>query len=185
MVLSGSQARAESAPSFSTHAYAGLRLELIAQGAIIEGAQGTLTFTRDTSFNSPSAAAVAVLGRAENGRKIWKVEGAPTLYGEWADAYPGVPQPLAIEPEPLEAIWKPFFHELAVRLLDYEARPAELIALLREAGISINHDEGEPLSVLDPFSFFSLILKHTSDATALPLLARFWQVRRDRLRVRD
>ena len=79
VVLSGSQARTEAAPSLATHTYASLRPELIAQGAMIEGTRGGLTFARDTPFNSPSAAAVAVLGRAENGRKIWKVEG-PRLY---------------------------------------------------------------------------------------------------------
>ena len=169
VVLSGSMARAETAPSLTTHTYASLRPELIAQGAMIEGNQGGLTFARDTPFNSPSAAAVAVLGRAENGRKIWKVEGTATLYGEWADAHPNILKPVAMELEPLETTWKSFFHELAVKLLDFEARQPELTGILREAGISINHDEGEPLSVLDPFSFFSLILKHTSDATVLPL----------------
>ena len=172
VVLAGSQFRAETAPSLATHTYASLRPELIAQGAIVEDIKGGLTFMRDTPFNSPSAAAVAVLGRAENGRKIWKVEGAATLYSEWADAHPSVPQPATTEPEPLETIWKPFFQELAVKLLDFEERQPELIAFLRKAGISINHDGDEPLSVLDPFSFFSLILKHTSDATVLPLFTR-------------
>ncbi|UTA52418.1 hypothetical protein MSS93_17085 (plasmid) [Deinococcus radiodurans] len=68
--------------------------------------------------------------------------------------------------------WKPFFRELATRLLDYEDRQPELLAALRDASISINHDEGEPLREVDPFTFFSLVLKHTSDATALPLFAR-------------
>lgn len=68
--------------------------------------------------------------------------------------------------------WKPFFRELATRLLDYEDRQPELIQMLQDAGISINHDEGEPLREIDPFTFFSLILKHTSDKSALNLFSK-------------
>ena len=60
--------------------------------------------------------------------------------------------------EPVVTTWQPFFHDLAHKLLEYEDRQPELVQLLRDAGVSVQNDEGEPLTVLDPFSFFSLIL---------------------------
>ncbi|TSA82163.1 DUF4357 domain-containing protein [Deinococcus detaillensis] len=171
-MLAGSTVRAESSPSLANHSYSNLRPNLIDRGDIAPNAQGELVFTRDTAFNSPSAAAVAVLGRSANGRTTWKVAGSDTDYGEWADGHPSVPKPAFTDVEPLEATWKPFFHELAVKLLDFETSQPELIEVLRAAGIAINHDEGEPLDQIDPFTFFSLILKHTSDVTALPLFAK-------------
>ena len=43
--------------------------------------------------------------------------------------------------------------------------------LLREAGISVNHDENEELEVMDPFTFFSMILKHKTESRVEELLA--------------
>ncbi|GHG06647.1 McrB-related protein [Deinococcus piscis] len=75
-------------------------------------------------------------------------------------------------PDASEFTWKPFFRELALRLLDYQERQPELVQVLRDAGVRIQHDESMDLSVLDPLSFFSLILKHQADSSVLPILAR-------------
>lgn len=74
--------------------------------------------------------------------------------------------------EPVETTWRPLFEELAQKLLEFEERQPELVQILRDADVHIQHDEGEDLQVLDPFSFFSLILKHQSDASVLPIFAR-------------
>ena len=173
VVLAGSTARAEEVPSLATHTYAQLRASLIKAGHLVAEGDDRLRFTVDVPFNSPSAAAVAVLGRTANGKLEWKQALHPGLsYGEWL-AQTGSVGPTDVAPAgDLAATWKPFFRELATRLLDYEDRQPELIQMLRDAGISINHDEGEPLREIDPFTFFSLILKHTSDASALNLFAK-------------
>ena len=61
--------------------------------------------------------------------------------------------------------WVPFFEELADKLVAYEDRQAELVAFLREAQISVAEDQHEagpiPLSVMDPFTFFAHITKHS------------------------
>lgn len=41
--------------------------------------------TEDTPFSSPSAASAVILGRSDNGRTSWKVEGTETSYAAWQD----------------------------------------------------------------------------------------------------
>lgn len=175
VVLEGSQARVEEAPSLASHTYAALRTGLLTSGHLIPGEQGSLVFTADTEFASPSAAAVAVLGRAANGRTEWKWAGHPgQTYGDWL-AQSGISAPASLAMDPVEVTWPPFFRELALQIMEYQDRQPELIGLLRDAGIAINHDEGEPLSEIDPFTFFSLVLKHTSDTTALAFFQKLAQ----------
>jgi len=78
VVFSGSTARAKEVPS-ATSFVTGLRAQLIAEG-IIAGDGPSLRFTRDYLFNSPSAAASAVLARNANGRTEWKDAQGRTLH---------------------------------------------------------------------------------------------------------
>lgn len=65
--------------------------------------------------------------------------------------------------------WIPFFSELANQLLAYRAQQPELVAMLRNAGVQAGltdhekEDRAFPLEVIDPFTFFALILKHGDD----------------------
>jgi hypothetical protein len=59
-------------------AYATLRATLLREAALIEEGNA-LRFTRDVEFKSPSAAAVAICGRAANGLISWKNENGKTL----------------------------------------------------------------------------------------------------------
>lgn len=172
VVLAGSLARLEDGPSLAGHVYAALRATLRDSGQLLPKGVDQLEFTTDVPFSSPSAAAAAVLGRPSNGKLEWKSEAAPDVtYGDWL-AQTGSIGPADAPAERAVGTWKPLFHELAVRLLDFEDRQGELIQVLRDAGISINHDEDELLTQIDPFTFFSLILKHTSDASALNLFGK-------------
>lgn len=83
-VLEGSQARAEWIGTSNT-GYQALRGNLLQEGAIAAAADGSLHFTRDQVFTSPSAAGAVIVGRKANGRTIWKVEGSGLNYGNWQD----------------------------------------------------------------------------------------------------
>jgi 5-methylcytosine-specific restriction endonuclease McrBC GTP-binding regulatory subunit McrB len=74
--------------------------------------------------------------------------------------------------EPVVSTWQPFFHEMAEKVLTFEDRQPDLIQVLHDAGVRVDEDAGVPLEVLDPFSFVSLILKHTSEPNALAILSR-------------
>ena len=70
VVLAGSRARASeiaSAQAWLTD----LRSKLTQRGVLVEDA-GTLLFTQDYRFTSPSAAAAVLVGGNANGRKIWR-----------------------------------------------------------------------------------------------------------------
>ncbi|WP_189009503.1 McrB family protein [Deinococcus malanensis] len=75
----------------------------------------------------------------------------------------------------VKVTWPPFFREMGLRVLEYQERQPELVSLLQDAGIAINHDEGTPLTEIDPFTFFSLVLKHTSEPTALAFFQKLAQ----------
>jgi hypothetical protein len=47
---------------------------------------GLARFTEDVAFSSPSAASAVILGRSDNGRLSWKVQGTQTNYAAWQDA---------------------------------------------------------------------------------------------------
>ena len=63
--------------------YAQLHSSLLTSGRINSDNETTAIFSDDVPFNSPSAAAAVVLGSKANGRKMWRVEGTGTPYGEW------------------------------------------------------------------------------------------------------
>lgn len=44
---------------------------------------GMLVFAEDYPFNSPSAASAIVLGRNDNGRQSWKIQGSTQSYADW------------------------------------------------------------------------------------------------------
>ena len=174
IVLQGSQARAEIVQSFKLTSYSILRAKLVADKHLIPSAsQDVLEFAEDTAFQSPSAAAAVALGRTANGNIEWVLTADATItYGQWLqENRASLPQSITAQVlEPVVTTWQPFFHDLAHKLLEYEDRQPELVQLLRDAGVSVQNDEGEPLTVLDPFSFFSLILKHTSFKSVQPIL---------------
>ena len=78
IVLAGSTARSEAKNSFPEHlpSYSELRNSLILDGSLIakNGSPHLLEFSRDVVFKSPSAASSVILGRADNGRRSWKVK---------------------------------------------------------------------------------------------------------------
>ncbi|MGM9319342.1 DUF4357 domain-containing protein [Deinococcus aquaticus] len=166
VVRAGSQARAEATASFAGHNYFALRSSLINEGRLAKTDDpARLTYTQDVVFDSVSAAAAVTLGRAQSGQVAWKEQITRQSYGDWrAGKTPG-PVFQELQAGPVFE-WPPFFKALARKLLEFhevERHPA-LIRLLREAGISVGHDESEELAVIDPFTFFSLVLKHKTDA---------------------
>ena len=52
-----------------------LRQELVERGIMKDEGNGMYTFMQNEPFNSPSYAAVAIVGGAANGRKLWKCNG--------------------------------------------------------------------------------------------------------------
>lgn len=86
-VLKGSTGRAEVVESLKAHhAYSRLRHDLLEQCAIILVEGGRIRFERDYFFDSPSAAAVAVMGRPANGWIEWRDEQGMTLRAACAAA---------------------------------------------------------------------------------------------------
>lgn len=79
VVLKGSTGRAATTESLKDHAYRGLRDTLLAQGVIVDEGNGRIRFEVDHLFKVPSAAAVAVMGRAANGWVEWKDAQGMTL----------------------------------------------------------------------------------------------------------
>lgn len=78
VVLKGSKARLEIAPSFSGMSAHKRRELLIADGSLVK--DGDLyAFSRDVEFGSPSGASDVVLGRASNGWVEWKDAQGTTL----------------------------------------------------------------------------------------------------------
>lgn len=76
-----------------------------------------------------------------------------------------VPDDIAKEEAGNDYSWAPLFKEIAHRLLDYEDRQPELVALLKKVGITsgLEDRDGEKkfeLQEIDPFTFFSLFMKY-------------------------
>ena len=77
VVLAGSEMRPDSVESI--HAYLQtLRSNLFAK-QIVTNVNGSLRFTQDYTFDSPSTAAGVLLGRSANGRVEWKDDAGRTL----------------------------------------------------------------------------------------------------------
>lgn len=80
VVLKGSRARMEAAPSFSGMSAHKRRELLIADGSLVK--EGNFyVFSKDVEFGSPSGASDVVLGRASNGWVEWKDAQGMTLDG--------------------------------------------------------------------------------------------------------
>jgi Protein of unknown function (DUF1524)/Domain of unknown function (DUF4357) len=87
LVLAGSQAKL--AWTGQPHGYQQLRVDLIKEGVLKPSEDGiSLVFTKDASFNSPSAASATVLGRPDNGRTSWRILGTSITYAAWQDNLP-------------------------------------------------------------------------------------------------
>lgn len=80
VVLKGSQAMLDTAPSMRTgaHGFFQLRARLIKDGVLSPNG-GHYVFAQDYGFSSPSAAAAVVRGRSANGRTAWKDAQGRTL----------------------------------------------------------------------------------------------------------
>lgn len=88
VVLAGSFAVAAwKSKAKSTHGYAKLHQKLLDAGQLLpDGSAVRVRFGEDVAFSSPSAASAVILGRSDNGRTSWKVQGTQTNYAAWQDA---------------------------------------------------------------------------------------------------
>jgi hypothetical protein len=85
VVLEGSEACVEELPSLAYNVKA-YREQLRQSGKLVEGTKlHTLKFAVDVAFNSPSAAAQAVIGTSRNGRTDWKVSDTGETYAKWQE----------------------------------------------------------------------------------------------------
>ena len=79
VVLAGSVGRAENVPSLRGTSDERFREKLVQTGVmVVDG--GKVVFARDHLFGSPSMAAIALVGRTENGWKTWKTKDGRTLH---------------------------------------------------------------------------------------------------------
>lgn len=83
IVRSGSLARAQWSANQQQHSYQKLHQHLMVHGILQAAGSGLLRFEQDYVFPSPSAAAAIVLGRSDNGRLSWKVQGTTQSYADW------------------------------------------------------------------------------------------------------
>ncbi len=65
------------------HGYARHHAQLVKSGKLTAVDGASRRFSADVGFASPSAASSVVLGRPDNGRTSWKVEGTNNSYGAW------------------------------------------------------------------------------------------------------
>ena len=79
VVLAGSRGRIESVPSMENSPHLKVRQEIIDAGILAE-IDGMPEFTKDHLFNSPSKAAVVLMGRHANGWTEWKTADGKTLH---------------------------------------------------------------------------------------------------------
>src|SRR5579871_5929604 len=77
VVLKGSTARAESVPS--AHRYMATKRQTLIASGVLAPEANSLRFTEDYLFDSPSGAAMLVLGRTSNGWNDWKTADGKTL----------------------------------------------------------------------------------------------------------
>lgn len=80
LVLKGSKARYVWIGQ--PHNYQLLRQKLVDEHMLKPDGSGNLEFAEDTSFNSPSAASATILGRPDNGRTSWKLQGTSLTYAD-------------------------------------------------------------------------------------------------------
>lgn len=151
VVLAGSQFRAlDGQATFYSPDDEQLHQNMLVDGTLIPAEAGHLTLTRDTAFADASQAARLVLLRAMPASSGWVTEAADArtlTYGDWRQMSKQLSGSIS---ESVETTWQPFFQELAHKLLEFEERQPELVQILLDAGVHIQHDEGETLQVLDP-----------------------------------
>ncbi|QKL60729.1 GIY-YIG nuclease family protein [Ralstonia solanacearum] len=63
--------------------YSKLHEQLQQHGVLVPASDGLLRFASEHAFSSASAASAVIMGRADNGRKSWKLQGSTLNYGEW------------------------------------------------------------------------------------------------------
>ncbi|MBH5370447.1 GIY-YIG nuclease family protein [Bradyrhizobium glycinis] len=85
IILAGSDARSEEAPSLASNVRA--YREQLRRAGKLRPAEGTgnLRFNEDVAFTSPSAAAQAVMGTSRNGRTDWINTATNETYAVWQD----------------------------------------------------------------------------------------------------
>ncbi len=81
-ILKGSQAQSKWI-GVREHGYARLHRQLLEEGKLEVQENGIAQFTEDVPFSSPSAASAVVVGRADNGRKSWRIKGSRKTYADW------------------------------------------------------------------------------------------------------
>lgn len=86
-VQAGSQAKLEW--TGQPHSYFQLREDLRDAGFLKPSDDGgSLVFTKDVDFKSPSAASATVFARTDNGRNTWRLKGSSITYAAWQDNLP-------------------------------------------------------------------------------------------------
>ena len=176
VVQAGSTARAVPEPHFSSQNYAALRNSLFDEGRLAETPDGLhWVYTQDVVFKSLSAAAAVTMGSAQRGPEVWKVQGTGQSYAQWREGVSFESQASRADGSGFE--WTAFFKALAHKLLEFQSpdQQGALVRLLDENGISVSHDEDEELKVMDPFTFFSMVLKHKSDTRTQTLFTAIGQ----------
>ncbi|WP_075123028.1 GIY-YIG nuclease family protein [Burkholderia paludis] len=83
VVESGSLAKSTWTDKNWNEGYRKLHQQLQEHGVLVPTDSGLLRFTKEHSFNSPSAASAVILGRADNGRKSWRTQEGNMSYGDW------------------------------------------------------------------------------------------------------
>ncbi|MDA3915280.1 DUF4268 domain-containing protein [Oleiagrimonas sp.] len=86
IVLAGSQARAGWTGQY--HSYQALKQQLMDDGSLIPADGGILQFSKNVSFNSPSATSAVIFGRPDNGRTSWVVKATGQTYAEREEGAP-------------------------------------------------------------------------------------------------
>jgi predicted GIY-YIG superfamily endonuclease len=82
VVLKGSRARKKEKESIG-EMYADMRAQFIKDKKLIENPDGTLEFTVDIPFTSPSGAARLISGISINGRESWRIKSTGQTYNQW------------------------------------------------------------------------------------------------------
>ena len=85
VVRNGSIARNSEAPSLPK-TYRALREKLKADGTLVSGEGGSLVFSKDTPFDSPTAAAAVVYGASISGPANWYLTSSEQTYAQFRES---------------------------------------------------------------------------------------------------
>ncbi|MEM5277471.1 GIY-YIG nuclease family protein [Cupriavidus taiwanensis] len=83
VVQTGSLAKATWTETKGNEGYRKLHQQLQEHGVLVPANGNLLSFSSEYAFSSPSAASAVIMGRADNGRTSWKLQGSTLNYGEW------------------------------------------------------------------------------------------------------